>query len=78
MVRALQDQSDVAELDLLAIPAGRLTAAPVDFQASLQEAQEEMHRTGAEVLYITRLTVPGLPRVFGVLTREDILGGYRF
>jgi CIC family chloride channel protein len=78
VVRALQDQSDVAELDLLAIPAGRLTAAPVDFQASLQEAQEEMHRTGAEVLYITRLTVPGLPRVFGVLTREDILGGYRF
>jgi hypothetical protein len=78
LVRALQAQPDVAELDLLAMPAGRLTAAPIDFQASLQEAQEEMQRAGAEVLYVTRLTVPGLPRVYGVLTREDILSGYRY
>jgi len=78
LVRALQAQPDVAELDLLAMPAARLTAAPIDFQASLQEAQEEMQRAGAEVLYVTRLTVPGLPRVYGVLTREDILSGYRY
>jgi CIC family chloride channel protein len=77
LVRALQDQPDVTELDLLTMPADRLTAGSIDFQASLQEAQEEMHRTGAEALYVTRLTIPGLPRVYGVLTRDDILSGYR-
>ncbi len=77
LARALQEQPDVTELNLLAMPAGRLTTAPIDFQASLQEAREEMHRVGAEALYITRLTVPGLPRIYGVLTREDILSGYR-
>jgi hypothetical protein len=77
LARALQDQSDVAELDLLAMPAGRLTASPIDFQASLQEAQEELQHSGAEALYVNRLTIPGLPRVYGVLTRDDILSGYR-
>ena len=77
LVRNLQDQPDAAELDLLAMPADRLTTASIDFQASLQEAQEEMHRSGAEALCVTRLTVPGLPRIYGVLTRDDILSGYR-
>jgi CIC family chloride channel protein len=78
LARTLQEQPDVAELDLLAMPADRFTATPIDFQASLQEAEEELRRTGAEVLYVTRLTVPGLPRVYGVLTRDDMLGGYRY
>jgi CIC family chloride channel protein len=78
LVRALQDQSEATELDLLDMPADRFTANPVDFQSSLLEAQEEMRRSGAEALYVTRLTVPGLPRVYGVLTREDILSGYRY
>lgn len=77
LVRTLQDQPDASELDLLAMPADRLTTASIDFQASLQEAQEEMHRSGAEALCVTRLTVPGLPRIYGVLTRDDILSGYR-
>jgi CIC family chloride channel protein len=78
LVRELQDQSEAAELDLLAMPADRFTASPIDFQSSLQEAQEQMRRSGAEALYVTRLTVPGLPRVYGVLTREDIMSGYRY
>jgi CIC family chloride channel protein len=77
LVRNLQEQPDAAELDLLAMPADRLTTASIDFQASLQEAQEAMHRSGAEALCVTRLTVPGLPRIYGVLTRDDILSGYR-
>ena len=77
LVRNLQEQPDAAVLDLLAMPADRLTTASIDFQASLQEAQEEMHRSGAEALCVTRLTVPGLPRIYGVLTRDDILSGYR-
>ena len=77
LARNLQEQPDMSELDLLDMPAVRLSAAPIDFQASLQEAHEEMHRRGAEALYVTRLTVPGLPRVYGVLTREDMLSGYR-
>ena len=78
LAQALQEQPEVTELDLLTLPAVRLTTASIDFQASLQEAQEEMHRTGAEALCVTRLTVPGLPRIYGVLTREDILSGYHY
>jgi CIC family chloride channel protein len=77
LVRNLQEQPDAAVLDLLGMPADRLTTASIDFQASLQEAQQEMHRSGAEALCVTRLTVPGLPRIYGVLTRDDILSGYR-
>jgi len=77
LARALQDHPEATQLDLLALPAGRLAVAAVDFQSSLQEAQESLQQTGAEALYVTRVTVPGLPRVYGVLTREDILSGYR-
>jgi CIC family chloride channel protein len=77
LVRALENPPHPADLDLLALPANRLTAAPVDFQSSLLEARETIDSTGAEALYVSRITVPGLPRVYGVLTREDILCGYR-
>jgi CIC family chloride channel protein len=78
VVRAIQEEPQASELDLLAIPAARASAAAVDFQASLQEAREVMHRAGAEALYVTRTTVPGVSRVWGVLTREDIDSGYRY
>jgi len=78
LVRALREAPEREEFDLLELPAERLTATPVDIQASLQEAQEEMHRHGAEALYVIRTTVPGIPRVYGVLTRAEIEHGYRY
>ena len=37
-------------------------------QATLQEALEQLERTGAEALYVERMTAPGIKPIFGVLT----------
>ncbi|MGM0593812.1 MAG: chloride channel protein [Pseudomonadota bacterium] len=65
------------ELDLMQLPATRYQAAPIDFQSTLQSAREQLAESGAEALYVTRLTVPGMARVFGILTREGIESSYR-
>ncbi len=77
LVRALKENPDAASFDLRELPGARLQAAPIDMQASLQEARELMQESGAEALYVTRHTVPGVIRVYGVLLNEDIERGYR-
>jgi len=37
-----------------------------------------MAATGAQALYVVSQTVPGVPRVYGVLTHEDVESGYRY
>lgn len=78
LVRERREHPEREELDLLDLPGTRLQTAPIDMQASLQEAHETMNETGAEALYVTRYTVPGLARVYGVLSRPDIETGYRY
>jgi H+/Cl- antiporter ClcA len=73
-----EEPEETGELDLMQLPATRYQAAAIDFQSSLQEAREQLSESGAEALYVSRLTVPGISRVFGVLTREDIESSYRF
>jgi hypothetical protein len=75
---AFKEHPDAEELDLMKLPATRYLASNIDFQSTLQDAREVLKESGAEALYVTRLTIPGLPRVYGVLTREDIESGYRF
>lgn len=75
---ALKEHEETQELDLMQLPATRYQAAAIDFQGSLQEARELLGESGAEALYVTRLTVPGITRVYGILTREDVESGYRF
>lgn len=65
-------------IDLMGLPANRLQTTAIDFQCTLQDAREQLKESGAEALYVTRLTVPGIPRVYGVLTREDIESGYSY
>ena len=73
----LQEEGDQA-IDLMALPGNRFQASAIDFQATLQEAREKIHDTGTEALYVTRTTVPGIPRVYGVLTSSDIEDSYRY
>ena len=47
------------ELDLMEIPGRRLQLAPVQLQATLQEALQQLDRSGAEALYVERMTAPG-------------------
>ena len=78
LVRSRKESPELDTLDLRGFPGKRLQTAPIDIQASLHEAQKKMVETGAEALYVVSQTVPGIPRVYGVLTREDIESGYRY
>jgi len=44
----------------------------IDFQATLQEALELLNSSDTESLYVTRRTIPGINRVYGIITRNDI------
>jgi CIC family chloride channel protein len=78
LVRALKDAQDKAQFDLREVPAQRLQAAEIDMQASLQEAREHMRDTGAEALYVGRITAPGIKRVYGILTPQRIEQAYQY
>lgn len=65
-------------IDLLAIPGRRLQVAPVNLQATLQQALERLDEGDGEALYVENATVPGIQRVYGVLTREVVESAYRF
>lgn len=78
LVRARKEMPDAQSYDLLAVPGERLQATPIDMGATLQEAWDKLHDSNAELLYVISQTVPGIPRVIGVLTREDIESSYRY
>lgn len=64
------------ELDLLEIPGRRIDVAPIYLQATLQEALEKLNG-GVEALYVERMTAPGIRRIYGVLTREQLESAYK-
>jgi CIC family chloride channel protein len=78
LVRTRKENPDLEILDLRGFPGKRLQTAAVDIRATLHEAQETMTTTGAQALYVISQTVPGVPRVYGVLTQEDVESGYRY
>lgn len=65
-------------IDLLTIPARRLQATPVAFQATLQEGWEQLQSNRAEALYVVRDTLTRQPTIFGILSREDIEANYLY
>jgi H+/Cl- antiporter ClcA len=65
-------------IDLLEIPAQRQQVAPVHLQETLQQALERLEQTGAEALYVQRMTAPGITRIYGVLTRAMLESKYRY
>ncbi len=71
------EQDPAAELDLMEIPGRRLQLAPVQLQATLQEALQALENSGAEALYVERMTAPGIKPIFGILTREQVESAYR-
>ncbi len=77
LASALEGVSTGSGLDLLEIPGDRRRCAALHPEATLQEAVERMSASGAEALYVTRPAAPGIPRIYGVLTREDIDEAYR-
>jgi H+/Cl- antiporter ClcA len=76
LARYLKDEEQEEIIDLNDIPAQRREMSAIDFQASLQEAHETLNSTGAEALYVIRRTIPGIDRVYGVLTRSELERSY--
>jgi len=65
-------------VDLLAIPANRRDLAPVQYQATLEEALNEFDSTRAEALYVQRHVAPMIQRVYGVVLKSDIESYYQY
>lgn len=78
LLRAVKEQPDTDEFDLMALPADRMQVASIPLQATLQEALDKMDQAGAESLCIRRPSAPGVIKTYGVLTRQDIERNYRF
>lgn len=77
LLQARRQRPDQAEYDLMEIPAGRYQTAAIDMRASLHEAQDLLDKTGTQVLLVVSQNVPGITRLQGVLTRQDIEHSYR-
>ena len=77
LARQVQEHPEQEQCSLTEIPAERIDISAIDFQATMQEAVSILDNNNAEALYVTRNTIPGISRVYGVLTREDIDRSYR-
>lgn len=78
LLRARKEQADMESLDLLALPGERHQTATIDLRASLHEAQQKMDETGTDSLLVVSQTVPGIPRIYGIITRDDVEKTYRY
>jgi CBS domain-containing protein len=77
LARHLAEHEPEELLPLGDIPAQRREITAIDFTATLMEAQEALERDKADAAYVVRRTIPGIERVYGILTREDIERSYR-
>jgi len=78
LARALEETPGTAPVNLLAIPADRRDVSPIALEATLQEAQDTLLETGVDILYVTRPAAPGIPRIYGILTAENIERSYKY
>ncbi len=78
LVRARKEHPEQEVYDLLALPGEHRQVAPIDLRASLHEARQVMTETGTDTLLVISRTVPGVPRIYGVVTRDDIEKTYRY
>lgn len=76
-LKALSPDDGEPAIDLTAIPADRLELAPIELQASLQEAWAVFDEQGIEALVVHRMTAPGIFHVYGILTRDAVERAYR-
>ncbi|MBL1272390.1 MAG: chloride channel protein [Oceanospirillales bacterium] len=76
---ATDEEADTPEsIDLMDIPANRRDIAPVQYQATLEEALHEFETTSAEALYVQRHVAPMIQRIYGVVLKSDIESYYQY
>ncbi|CCG94041.1 chloride channel protein [Marinobacter nauticus] len=77
--QAAEEGTELPEsIDLMEIPANRRDVAPVQYQATLEEALQQFDSTQAEALYVQRHVAPMIQRVYGVVLQTDIESYYQY
>jgi len=77
LARHLREAAASERISLLDIPAGRLQVMEIHLHDSLREAAEKLRDGKAEALIVTRMTVPPVIRLYGVITHEHLVAAYR-
>ncbi|WP_166269802.1 chloride channel protein [Marinobacter caseinilyticus] len=72
------DEQPEETIDLMEIPANRKDIAPVQYQATLEEALNVFEASQAEALYVQRHVAPMIQRVYGVVLKSDIESYYQY
>ncbi|MFP4609667.1 MAG: chloride channel protein [Thiohalophilus sp.] len=75
---ARKQAPEADQFDLMELPGERRTLVSVDMRATLEEARQLLHDSGKEMACVISQNVPGLPRIYGVLSRDEVEGGYRY
>jgi chloride channel protein, CIC family len=78
LLHAHKDSPQHESFDLLELPGERFQTYPIDTAATMEQAYDRIRETGAKALYVVNQSVPGLSRVYGVLTLEQIENSYRY
>ena len=73
-----EEDTTPEQIDLMDIPANRRDIAPVQYQATLEEALNEFDQTSVEALYVQRHVAPMIQRVYGVVLKSDIESYYQY
>ncbi|MDO3721817.1 chloride channel protein [Marinobacter sp. chi1] len=72
------DRAPLESIDLMNIPANRRDVAPVQYQATLEEALHQFDTTNAEALYVQRHVAPMIQRIYGIVLKSDIESYYQY
>jgi CIC family chloride channel protein len=70
------NHKEVAEINLMEIPAKRLQISCIDLRATADAAREYFIQEGVEALCISSTIGPDIIRVYGVLTKEKFKSSY--
>ncbi|MCK7545548.1 chloride channel protein [Marinobacter bryozoorum] len=65
-------------IDLMEMPANRRDIAPIQYQATLEEALDQFESTQAEALYVQRHVAPMIQRIYGIVLKSDIESYYQY
>ena len=72
------DAPDDTSISLLEIPAQRQEICTISYQATLQEALDQLADRKTDYLYVERLSAPTVSRVIGIVARTDVENYYRY
>jgi H+/Cl- antiporter ClcA len=78
LAHARKQSPEASTFDLLEIPGERRSVVAVELNASLEEARKSLQDNHVDLVCVVSRHVPGLSRVYGVLSEAEIDSSYRY